>query len=91
MASSVVAEVGGCCLHFKLNKPETVIQLTTKTFETLNKFVALWSRIDKEPERSLCERSVITVNSVIHRSCYERITNKSKLDKAKRKEASEVM
>lgn len=74
-----------CICHFQSTKSsDNLINLTAVTLKTLESSVLQWLELDKEPERSICcSGKEIKADSLIHKSCYTRLTSKSKLQQAK--------
>ena len=86
-----MAEKSDCVIHFPLSKPETTLPLTEKTLHTLSNCMTEWLQCTKQPERSICDAatSVINVGSLIHWTCYRKLTDKGKLNRAKLRQLAE--
>lgn len=77
-----------CCCHFSAAKSAVLKPLTANTYSTLQTFLSQWADTDKQPEKSLCENfPPVTLDNYntysIHKTCYARITSKTKLQCAK--------
>ena len=70
-----------CIVHIEGNKG-VVLHLSDHSADVLSKSVK------EEPEKSVCvgvdEDNVVVIEAVIHKGCYSRLTNKKKLENAKR-------
>ena len=70
----------------EISKPETTLLLTENTLYTLSNCMTEWLQCTKQPERAICEAmtSIINVGSLIHWTCYRKLTtDKEKLNRAK--------
>lgn len=81
-----------CAIHFSGSKCETLTKLSDKTKQTLHNYVIEWLLLSKEPELTVCQNLTAEIDLtnkdddivvLVHHSCYSRITNKEKLNRAK--------
>ena len=74
-----------CICHFPSTKDSEFYPLTELTHDQLKQAVTQWANLNKEPEKTICEgiEVELTPSSLIHKSCYIRLTSKAKLQQAK--------
>ncbi|XP_067927839.1 uncharacterized protein [Watersipora subatra] len=76
-----------CVAHFESTKG-ALINLTDYSASVLHNSVHQWIELNKEPEKTVCarlkEEDLLVVGATVHKNCYSRLVNKSKLEKAKR-------
>ena len=77
-----------CIAHFEGSKGGNLIPLTQKTTETLKTCIEQWRELFKEPERTVsCDvcLPLVNIGAQIHKSCYQRLTNKKRIVPAKKR------
>ena len=76
-----------CIAHFEGTK-SALIKLTDHSAAVLTQSVQQWKVLFKEPEKSVCEGvglDAVVTGADIHKGCYARLTNRNKVETAKRK------
>ena len=78
-----------CVAHFEGTTDENMLKLTAQTCSNLIHCLEKWRKLFKEPEKTVSRDVCIPLLSPgtthIHKACYQRITNKSKLEMAARR------
>lgn len=82
-----------CCCHFPTSKnPGNLRTLKGQTLNSFKTCLEIWRSSEKQPENSITTHMshIADADEIsIHKACYSRLTDKRKLESAKKRKRSE--